>query len=48
MTVDFGECPATVPNVDLTVTAPKEGVSKNYPRSPAGWLASGGNRCNQF
>lgn len=30
MTVDFGECPATVPNVDLTVTAPKEGATPSY------------------
>ena len=30
LTVDFGACPATVPQVDLTVTAPKEGNKPSY------------------
>ncbi len=30
MSVDFGECPNVVPQVDLTVTAPKEGNTPSY------------------
>ena len=30
LTVDFGTCPNTVSNVDLTVTAPKEGNKPSY------------------
>lgn len=30
LTVDFGACPSVVPQVDLTVTAPKEGNTPSY------------------
>jgi len=30
LTVDFGACPSVVPQVDLTVTAPKEGNKPSY------------------